>query len=43
MKKTKMLQIEIDYDTWKKLTIKKLEMDSKNWTEFLKKLAGKFK
>ena len=42
-KKTATLQILIDRPTLKKLKILKIKCNSKNWTEFLRKVAQDFK
>ena len=40
MSKSIKLQIDVDPATHKKLRIKKIQMDAKNWTEFLRELAN---
>ena len=39
----KKLQIDVPDPTWKKLRILKIQCDSKNWTEFMEKIARDFK
>jgi hypothetical protein len=42
-KTTKQLQIDVPIPTWKRLRILKIETDSKNWTQFMEKIAKDFR